>query len=144
MVFNSGFVGEGIPIMEELQKDLCNTKSLRVIIPITHLYLEHIFDLVLAAQWDKSSMVMSERSGYGEKIKLLYALKLIDDERFETLKTINNIRNEFAHSFNPDDKKIKKLTLKIHGHAWSEKKPWQDRYLDGAIDSMSVLCGFLR
>lgn len=143
MAYNSGFVGKGIEIIESLKKDIEQTRNPRILIPITHLYLEHIFDLVLVKCWDDSNITLNERSGYSEKLKLLFARNLINKERYETLKAINVIRNEFAHSFNPDDKKIEKLTLKIHGHPFTTKKHWIERYIAGSIDSMSVLCTLL-
>jgi len=143
MAFHSGFVNDGVDIMEQFTKDIGTSKSPRVIVPIVHLYLEHVFDLVLKKHWDKTSNVISERTGYSEKIKILYARNLIDDEHFETLKAINNIRNEFAHSFNPTDSKIENLTLKVKGHAYTTERLWLDRYLNGAMNSTSVLCTLL-
>ena len=140
MSLHSGFVGKGIDIMDEYAKDIGSSKNPRIVVPITHLYLEHVFDLVLEAQWDKMSNAMSGREGYREKLSIIYALKLIDDDRFETLSTINSIRNQFTHSFKPNDTKIISQVSKIHGHAYAENIPWLARYLAGAIDSMSFLC----
>ena len=141
---HSIFVGDGIDIMKKFREDISTSESPRVIVPIIHLYLDHIFDLVLAKQWDKSSKTINERSGYNEKLKILYARNLIDDEHFETLKSINTIRNEFAHSFNPRDSNIEKLTLNVKGHGYDPTIPWLDRYRHGALNSMSVLCNLLR
>lgn len=143
MSLHSGFAGEGVTIMDKFSKDIGNSKSPRVVVPVTHLYLEHIFDLVLKKQWDKSSNAISERSGYNEKLKIIYARDLIDDEHFKTLKIINTIRNEFTHSFNPIDSKIKKLTLGVKGHAYHTQVSWLTRYVSGAMDSISVLCKLL-
>jgi len=143
MSYHAGFVGQGIEIMDLLQKDIDKTRNPRILIPIMHLYLERIFDLVLTKYWDESSNVMGEKSGYSEKLKILFARNLIDKERFETLRAINSIRNEFAHSFTPNNKKIQKLTLKIKGHGFTPKRHWIERYIAGCIDSMSVLCTFL-
>lgn len=143
MSYHSGFSEKGSEIMDSLQKDIDKTRNPRIIIPITHLYLEHIFDLVLLKKWDKSNVVINERSGYSEKLKLLLARNLITNELYNTLKSINAIRNEFVHSFNPDNKKIEKLAIKIKGHAFTTKRHWIERYIAGSIDSMSTLCGFL-
>lgn len=140
MSYHSGFTEKGSKIMESFQKDIGHTQNPRILIPIMHLYLEHIFDLVLKKCWDESNIIINDRSGYSEKLKLLFTRNLINNERYDTLKAINAIRNEFVHSFNPDDKKIEKLTLNIHGHAFTTKRHWIERLLAGGIDSMSVLC----
>jgi len=69
-----------IEIMQEFEKDIRHSKSPRVIVPIVHLYLDHMFDLVLTKHWDKYSKAISERTGYNEKLKILYARNLINDE----------------------------------------------------------------
>jgi len=47
MSYHSGFTEKGSKIMESFQKDIGHTRNPRILIPIMHLYLEHIFDLVL-------------------------------------------------------------------------------------------------
>ena len=76
-------------------------------------------------------------------MKLLYARNLIDDDRYKSLKAINNIRNAFAHSFNPKDETIEKYAKDLEGHHWVEEKYWLERYLSSCIDSMSVLTSYL-
>jgi len=135
--FIVGKIGDNL--MEELGKDIANSKSPRVLVPIMHLYLDHVFSLVLKKYWDKSSEIVNERSNYLQKLNLLYARNLINDDQYESLKAINNIRNEFAHSFDPNDNTIQKHASKLSGHNYAEKKYWLERYSASVINSMSLL-----
>jgi len=145
MAEHSGFLGGSIGdnMMQELTNDIGPSKSPRILVPLLHLYLERVFELVLEKHWEKSHSVVGERSGYLEKVKLLYARNLIDDDRYKSLKAINNIRNAFAHSFNPKDETIEKYAKDLEGHDWVEEKYWLERYLSSCIDSMSVLTSYL-
>ena len=145
MAYHSGFSGGSVgdQLMQDLTKLIGTNNHPRIIVPITHLYLEHVFELVLTKLWTESDVVISERSGYLEKLRLLYARNIIDAERYTTLKTINDIRNEFAHSFDPNDTKIEKLSERLKGHGYTSVRPWLGRYIESCIDNMSVLSELL-
>ena len=145
MAYHSGFSGGSIG--DQLMGDLANligtNRHPRIIVPLTHIYLENIFELVLVKLWMESDVVITERSGYLEKLRLLYARNIIDTERYTTLKTINSIRNEFAHSFDPNDTRIENLSEKLKGHAYTSVKPWLERYIASCLDNMSMLSELL-
>jgi len=145
MAEHSGFSGNSIgdQLMVDLSNLIGTNHHPRIIVPITHLYLEHLFELVLIRTWDESNAILSGRTGYLDKLRLLYARNIIDKERFTTLKTINSIRNVFAHSFDPNDTRIENLSEKLKGHAYTSVRPWLDRYIASCIDNMSVLSELL-
>ncbi len=142
---HSGFVGgrTGDNLMHQLTVDMANATSPRVLVPLLHLYLDHVFDLVLQKHWDKSPSVINERSSYLQKLQILYARNLISDERYENLKAINNIRNNFAHSFDPNDTTIENQATRLSGHMYTTARPWLDRYSASVIDSMSILAAMI-
>ncbi len=137
----SGFVGGSIgnTLMEEMRKDLATSKSPRVIVPLMHIYLEHVFELLLKNKWDKADKVLQGRPSYLQKLQLVYSLNIIGDVQYEDLKNINNIRNQFAHSFKPDDSEITKLCMKLTNHPFTEKRAWIDMYTASVIGLMSEL-----
>ncbi len=145
MAEHSGFIGGrvGDNLMVQLTNDIANATSPRVLVPILHLYLDHVFDLVLQRHWDKSPSVINDRSSYLQKLYLLYARNLIPDEKYESLKAINNIRNKFAHSFDPNDQTIERQATKLTGHNYTAQRPWLDRYSASVIDSMSLLTAMI-
>jgi|APSaa5957512493_1039668.scaffolds.fasta_scaffold56360_3 hypothetical protein len=145
MAENAGFSGGSVgdQLMQDLSNLIGTNNHPRIIVPITHLYLEHIFELVLIKTWNDSDAILSGRTGYLDKLRLLYARNIIDKERFTTLKVINSIRNEFAHSFDPNDARIENLSEKLKGHGFTSIRPWLERYIASCIDNMSVLSTIL-
>src|SRR2546428_12165314 len=122
----TGFVvpSVGNTLMIELTNDIGTSKSPRVIVPIMHIYLEHVFELLLKKYWTKSDKVLAGRPSYLQKLQLVYSLNLINDDQYEDLKNINNIRNEFTHSFMPKDTEVTKLCMKLTNHPYTKKRPW--------------------
>jgi hypothetical protein len=140
-ISGSGFVSPstGNTLMLELTKDIANSKSPRVIVPIMHIYLEHVFELLLKKYWNNADKILNGRPSYLQKLQLLYSLNLIDDNQYENLRYINNIRNEFAHSFKPRDNEIMSLCLKLSNHPYRQTRPWLDMYGYSVIGLMSEL-----
>ena len=60
MAEHSGFLGGSIGdnMMQELTKDIGHSKSPRILVPLLHLYLERVFELVLEKHWEKSHSVV--------------------------------------------------------------------------------------
>jgi hypothetical protein len=102
----------GNTLMIELNHDLGTSKSARVIVPIMHIYLEHVLELLLKKYWKNSDKVLQGRPSYLHKLQLVYSLNRITDRQYEDLKNINNVRNEFTHSFKPKDPEVLKLCMK--------------------------------
>ncbi len=131
----------GDKLMVQMQNDIGTNKSPRVIIPIIHLYLDHIMSLLL----EKKSAVASEllgdniRSSFIEKLKILYALNVVNQEEFKELKRINKIRNDFAHSFNPDEDRVKNEAMKLTLHVFNERRSYTEMILYSGIELMSRL-----
>ncbi len=134
----------GNTLMVELTHDIGTSKSPRVIVPMMHIYLEHVLELLLKKHWTNSQKILQGRPSYLHKLQLVYSLNLITDEQYEDLKNINNVRNAFAHSFKPKDQDVKKLCLKLTNHPYTKlRKSWLDMYGYSVIGLMSELTNSL-
>lgn len=129
----------GNTLMIELTNDIGTSKSPRVLVPLMHIYLEHVFELLLKKHWKKSDKILLGRPSYLQKLQLVYSLNLISDEQYEDLKNINNIRNEFAHSFRPKDQEVLKLGMKLTNHPYTKSRHWLEMYTYSVIGLMSEL-----
>lgn len=67
-------------------------------------------------------LVITSGSLLQKKAKILYALLEISQDEFKELKLINRIRNNFAHSFKPDEDDIKDDAMKLKFHVFNEKR----------------------
>ena len=139
MGFSSGSTGD--KLMEQMQNDIGTNKSPRVIIPIIHLYLDHVLSLLIEKKSEVASELLGDniRSSFIEKLKILYALNVVNQEEFKELKRINKIRNDFAHSFNPDEDKVKNEAMKLTFHVYNERRSYTEMILYSGIELMSRL-----
>ncbi len=105
--------------MLELSNDIGNSKSARVIIPLCHIYLEHMMNLLIEKKYDESDQFLSNwKNGFYEKLHKLCDLNLLSIDEHYDLEKINTIRNKFVHNFKPDlvpiTQQISELRLSIY------------------------------
>ena len=101
---------EGSDLMDKLSEELGTIKKPRIIVPIVHLYLEYFLQRLIEESFvNHEQLVGKEGKGasYLTKVKLLYAMKELDDNQFNDLVLINTLRNEFIHNLDPNEDKIK-------------------------------------
>jgi uncharacterized protein YutE (UPF0331/DUF86 family) len=104
-------------LVDSLAKDLATSTSPRVIIPVCHIYLEYMISLIIKKKYEESETFLADyRNGFKNKIDLLNRLKILPEDEYTDLESINQIRNNFVHIFNPDlnDMAEKIYKLKFH------------------------------
>ncbi len=73
----------------------------------SHLYLEYYIDLAIEKKFSNSTELLDDAHfTFAYKIKILHGLGFLDKLSYAYAKTMNEIRNQFAHNLNPSDKKI--------------------------------------
>ena len=74
----------GDELILELSSDIGNSQSARVIIPLCHIYLEHLMNLLIEKEYDKSVQFLSNsKNGFYEKLHKLCDLNLLSvDEHY--------------------------------------------------------------
>jgi len=121
MAFSGGSLGE--KLSTQLGNDIATSKSARVIIPVCHIYLDHMMDLLLKKNLppeDYQKIENDRHFGFWKKLQKLKGMKrlekdkkyypMLSDDEYHDLETINDVRNDFVHKFEPD---LKSVTEKI-------------------------------
>lgn len=108
-----GFVGgsEGDLLVTQMGEDIATSRSPRIIISSMHFYIEHVLHRLIQEYFTNSEELLKfdDRgyvAGYWKKTKILHDKQIIDDMIFQELGLINEIRNEFMHSFEADNQEI--------------------------------------
>ena len=81
--------------------------------------------------------------GYWKKTKILHDNQIIDDMIFQELGLINEIRNEFMHSFEPNNQKILDFCNFLLYHPYNDRKSNVEKAAYDALEIMSQLCEIL-
>ena len=76
-----------------------------------HLYLEHIFDVLLREALPNPEAIELKRMGFAQRIDLVLALDLLPQELVETVRALGRLRNRSAHDldFEITDKEVADL-----------------------------------
>ena len=126
--------------MDELSKDIGNSKSARVIIPVCHIYLEYMMKLLIEKKDKKAQEFLADRrNGFKKKLEKLNNLDLLSEEEYHDLDLINDIRNDFVHTFKPDLEEISKRILELKFHVFNKKRNPVEVFLYDIIQLMSQL-----
>ena len=126
--------------MGELSNDIATSKSARVIVPVCHIYLEHMLDLLLMKKFSHAKKFLrNTNNGFYEKVNKLKKLKILSDDEYHDLSLINNIRNKFVHNFKPDLKLISTKILRLRLHKFNKKRNPVEVILYDIIQLMSLL-----
>jgi len=148
MAFTGGSLGD--KLATQLSKDIATSQSSRVIIPVCHIYLEHMMNLLLKKNLSTEEYQKIENDrhfGFWKKLDKLNSIKrlekdekyypVLSDDEYHDLEVINDVRNDFVHEFEPDlqsvTEKINSLKLIIHF-----ENPLKT-YLEDAIQLMEYL-----
>ena len=145
-----GFVGgsEGNLLASEMAKDIATSKSSRVIISTLHFYIEHVLHRLIQEHFTNSEDLLKSDDrgyvpGYWKKTKILHDNQIIDDMIFQELGLINEIRNEFMHSFEPNNQKILDFCNFLLYHPYNDRKSNVEKSAYDALKIMSQLCKIL-
>ena len=107
--------------VDSLKHDLATTESPRVIIPVFHIYLEHMLSLIIEKRiHDGKKFLKNSSNGFYEKIKLLKELTILSDDEYHDLNLINQTRNEFTHKFKPDLQALAEKIFKLKFHTYNK------------------------
>ncbi len=139
MGFSAGSKGD--KLMEQLAKDIGNSHSARVIIPVMHNYLEHVLERLILEKTGSPEIFYPKNysPSFLIKTQILYVLKILDTSQFQELQIINTIRNKFIHQFEPDPQNIRDLGLKLKFHKFNEKRSPIEMVSTSCIELMSQL-----
>jgi len=99
MAFTGGSLGD--TLATQLSKDIATSQSGRVIIPVCHIYLEHMMTLLIQNKITIPENTL-KKSNFSKKIHLLVDRKLLSMDEHHDLEVINDIRNDFVHEFEPE------------------------------------------
>jgi len=119
-----GFVAGSIrdTLVQELSNDIGNSKSTRVIIPLCHIYLEHMMTLLLEKKYDESDKFLADtNNSFKKKLEKLNELGLLSDDEYNDLDLINQTRNDFVHTFKPDLEVVQERIFQLKHHVFNEK-----------------------
>lgn len=78
---------------------------------VIHALIETILDFLLTRICKHGKYFSQSNAPFMAKVSMLDELSVIDDQMFAYLKSVNVLRNAFAHNLVIDDKWQKKLTL---------------------------------
>jgi hypothetical protein len=107
--------------MDSLKHDLATTESPRVIIPVCHIYLEHMLSLIIEKRYsDGKKFLKDPNNGFKKKIDLLKDLTVLSDDEHYDLDLINQIRNNFIHTFKPNLQEIAEKIFKLKFHIYNK------------------------
>ncbi len=81
-------------------KDLFEIQDTRTLILILHLYWEHIINAIIKEEFKHYNEIIDFR--FYQKLKILKASNILDNELFGDLICLNEIRNKFVHKLNYD------------------------------------------
>lgn len=127
-------------LMDSLSNDIATSKSARVIVPVCHIYLEHMMDLLLTKKYSEHEKFLSNSdNGFKKKLDKLNELKLLSDDEFHDLDKLNKIRNRFTHEFKPDLEQIHQWALSLKFHVFNEKRNPVEVILYDIIEIMTKL-----
>ncbi len=145
-----GFVGgsEGDLLASQMSNDIATSRSPRIIISSMHFYIEHVLHRLIQEHLPNSEELLKfdEKGyvpGYWKKTKILHENQIIDDLIFQELGIINEIRNEFIHSFEPDNQKIWEFCNFLLFHPFNDRKSNIEKASYDALEIMSHLCEML-
>jgi len=130
----------GDELILELSSDIGNSQSARVIIPVCHIYLEHLMNLLIEKEYDEYVQFLSNwKNGFYEKLHKLCDLNLLSVDEHYDLEKINTIRNKFVHNFKPDLIPITKDISELRLSIYNEKMNPVKATLDTIITLMELL-----
>lgn len=81
-------------VLEEAQHEETLFAILRI-----HLYAEKELDSMIESMFNVPGLIKN----FGNKLKFLYDLKIIDKPLYDAVKKLNKVRNELAHNLNYGD-----------------------------------------
>jgi DNA-binding MltR family transcriptional regulator len=81
-------------VLEEAQHEETIFAILRI-----HLYAEKELDSMIESMFNVPNLLKN----FGNKLKFLYDLKIIEKPLYDAVKKLNNVRNELAHNLNYGD-----------------------------------------
>ena len=137
--FETGYLDS---LMDELSNDIATSKSARVIIPVCHIYIEHLMNIIFEKRLDSVEFkkIMEDRYfGFKQKIDKLKEMLELSDDEYHDLDLINEIRNDFSHEFKPDLAVISKKIFNLKFHVYNENANPIKVILDDVITIMAKL-----
>ena len=108
-----------------------------------HIFIEKVLETMISKSLKKPKAFFRSRRTFELKLDLAFAMDLLDEKHYSAFKTINRIRNNYAHTH---DYKVSILELNSLRFDWEDiqKKAYEaacaKSYSDGARISIIFLC----
>ncbi len=89
-------------IFKRLVYDLNNIAGIRELVLTLHLYIEFYLNWIMKESFDDPPAILNERTTFYSKMQSLKAIGTLKGELYDSIKSINSIRNNFAHKLFDD------------------------------------------
>ena len=128
-------------LIDQLSNDIGNAHSSRVVIPVSHIYLEHMMRLILEKRLGEEELDKLETTSFGFKKKLgkLNEMGELSEDEYYDLNMINWIRNQLVHNFKADLFEVHEKVLSLHFHQFNENRNPVEVVLHDALELMMKL-----
>ena len=90
-------------IFKHMIRDLKEIKDIRGLVLVLHLYIEWWLNLLIKKYFKNHDIILDDNllndlKSFSNKVRILNAVGVLDENIFEDIKTVNKIRNIFAHN----------------------------------------------
>ena len=129
-------------LVEELSNDIGTSKSARVIVPVCHIYLEHMMNIILEKNLSSDEFQKiknDENFGFFKKLCKINELGLFTEDEYHDLELINQVRNSLVHEFRPDLEEIIQKIRELRFHQFNENRNHVDVILTDILHLMMFL-----
>ena len=129
-------------LVDSLGNDIGTSKSARVIVPVSHIYLEYLMNLLLEKTIEPEEFVNIQNDryfGFKKKLDRLNKMGKLSADEYHDLDLINDTRNDFMHEFKPDLEIIHKRIMKMKFHIYNDKANPLKAIIDDILSIMMFL-----
>jgi len=127
-------------LVDDLGTDIATSRSPRVIVPVCHIYLEHIMEILLTSKYeDAGNFISKNGNGFEKKMHKLAELQLLSLDEHHDLEIINTIRNRFTHNLKLNLNEVHKMMIDLKFHNYNENVNPVKAILDSILHLMEVL-----
>jgi|APSaa5957512535_1039671.scaffolds.fasta_scaffold08262_6 hypothetical protein len=129
-------------LIDQLSNDIGNAHSARVVIPVSHIYLEFMMRLILEKRLSKEEFENLDKDwnfGFKKKLDKLNSMGEFSDDEYYDLDIINWIRNQLTHNFKADLFDIHDKVLSLHFHKFNKNRNPVEVVLYDVLELMQKL-----
>jgi hypothetical protein len=100
-------------ILGLMMKDISNIKDRRSLVLTVHLFVEYWLNWMIRKHFKNHEEILEDDSrnelkSFSNKAKMLHGLGVLEGDVYKDVRTINRIRNIFAHRIDLDNPEVQK------------------------------------